>query len=159
MNDRRLTAFCAAFLLSCVVAHDSSADAKTLNHNIRKVIVLFRQDPRAARKNMVCALIAKYAETSRDVEIVVSQKRMPWMHGDGSITDVELILTTAYLAGDIEAQLSAGKTKDDPVQATGQVIAIYRQLQSTDRKLNLLAVEKLADLQRQRKLVWYFKGD
>ena len=126
---------------------------------VRKAIAIFRRNPTSVQGEMTQPIILSFAKESPDVEVALSEKRLPWIEDKATPNETGTALTVAYMAGDIVAQLDKGKTKDDPVASTEQVIATYRQLQEADSKLKVPSVEKLIVLQKQGKLAEYFKGD
>ncbi len=127
--------------------------------DVRKAIVIFRRNPVSVQGEMSQPIILSFAKDSPDVEVAVSEKRMPWINDKSTPSEAGTVLLVAYMSGDILAQLDKGTTKDDPLAATEQVIATYRQLQDADSKLKVPSVEKLIVLQKQGKLAEYFKGD
>ena len=127
--------------------------------DVRKAIAIFRRNPTSVQGEMTQPIILSFAKESPDVEVALSDKRLPWVEDKTTPSETGTALTVAYLAGDIVAQLDKGTTKDDPLAATKQVIETYRQLQEADSKLKVPSVEKLITLQKQGKLAEYFKGD
>ena len=134
-------------------------DGSVSKDDVRKAIAIFRRTPASVQGEMSEPIILSFAKESPDVEVALSEKRMPWIDDKATPSETGNALTVAYLAGDIVAQLDKGQTKDDPVAATRQVIETYRQLQEADSKLKLPSVEKLIVLQKQGKLADYFKGE
>lgn len=122
---------------------------------VRKAILIFRQTPLNQQGSMVRPLILRFARESPAVEIVVSSKAMPWIGSAKLDSDNREALLIAYVAGDVQSQLTKRRTKDDPVAGTEQVIATYRQLQQAQPRLRSAEVEKLIDLQKQGKLANY----
>ncbi len=160
----------AALILTLAVSANLSAaslapsarkgkDGGVSKDDVRKAIAIFRRNPASVQGEMSEPIILSFAKDSPDVEVALSEKRLPWIDDKAAPSETGTALTVAYMAGDIVAQLDKGKTKDDPVAATEQVIATYRQLQEADSKLKIPSVEKLIVLQKQGKLAEYFKGD
>ena len=147
----RIVALLVVSLISCVGAQAKPADSIDQD-TVRKAITIFRRTPANQQGSMVRPIILRFAQESPDVEIVVSQKFLPWI-GTGKVhEEAGAVLLTAYVAGNVQAQLDKKKTQDDPVAGTEQVIATYRQLQRSEPRLRITEVEKLIDLQRQGRL-------
>ena len=127
--------------------------------DVRKAIAIFRRNPANVQGEMSQPIILEFAKDSQDVEVALSEKRMPWVIDKTTPSATGNALVVAYMAGNIIAQLDRGQTKDDPLAGTEQVIAMYRQLQAADPKLKVPSVEKLITLQKQGKLAEYFKGE
>ena len=144
-----------AVLSAGAAAQGKPADSIDKN-TVRKAITIFERTPSNQQGSMVRPIILRYAQESPDVEIEVSDKAMPWLENLKGHEEAGAVLLTAYVAGDVRAQLARRRAKDDPVAGTEQVIATYRQLQKTEPRLRIMEVEKLIDLQRQGRLAQHF---
>ena len=140
-------------------AKAGSKEGEVSKEDARRAIAIFRRDPLNVQGELSQPIILKFAEDSPDVEIAVPDKRVAWMNDKKVPDEAGKVLLVAYVAGDIQSQLDSGKAKDDPVGASEQVIATYRQLQKSDPKLKVREVEALIALQRQGKLAEHFKED
>ncbi len=167
MKWKPLTAAVAMLFAVCATLPAASLDPSTRKSkdgsvskdDVRKAIAIFRRNPSNVQGEMSQPIILSFAKESPDVEVALSEKRMPWVNDKSASSETSTALTVAYMSGDILAQLDTGRTKDDPLAATEQVIATYRQLREADAKLKVPSVEKLIALQKQGKLAEYFKGD
>ena len=167
MNRKLLLAVVAALLAVCTSLPAASLDPSVSKakegdvskDDARKAIAIFRRNPLDTHGEMTRPIILKFAEDSPDVEIAVSDKTLPWLANKSVPTETSAVLLVAFVAGDVESQLDSGKTKDDPVAGSEQVIATYRQLQKADPKLKVREVETLIDLQRQGKLAEHFQSE
>ncbi len=139
-------------LISQVGAQAKLSQPSIDKETVRKAILIFRQTPSNQQGSMVRPIILRFARESPAVEIVVSPKAMPWIESSKVGDEAKEALLTAYVAGDVQSQLAKRRTKDDPVAATEQVIATYRQLQKAEPGLRIAEVEKLIELQKQGKL-------
>ncbi len=148
----RIVVFIVVFLISCTGVRAKTAGSSIDKDTVRKAITIFRRTPSNQQGSMVRPIILRFAQESPDVEIVVSQKFLPWIGVNKVREEAGAVLLTAYVAGNVQSQLDKNKTKDDPVAGTEQVIATYRQLQQTQPRLRITEVEKLIDLKRQGKL-------
>ena len=125
----------------------------------RRAIAIFRRDQLNAQGEMTRPIILKFAEDDPNVEVSLSDKRLSWIGNKSVPEETRQVLLVAYVAGDVQSQLDSGQTKDDPVAASEQVIATYRQLQRANAKLKVREVEELITLQKQGKLAEHFKED
>ena len=125
---------------------------------VLKAITIFRRTPTNQQGSLARPIILRYAQESPAVVIVPSALTMPWLESREVHGEAGAVLLTAYLAGDVRAQLDRRKTRDDPVAGTEQVIATYRQMQRSEPRLRIPAVEKLIERQRAGTLASYLGG-
>ena len=138
-------------LISGTSGQAKSSDLPIDKETVRKAITIFRQTPGNQQGSMVRPIILRFAQESPEVQIVVPSLIIPWIESKAR-NEAKAALLTAYVAGDVQAQLDQRKMKDDPVAGTEQVITTYRQLQKTEPQLRIDEVEKLIGLQKQGKL-------
>lgn len=127
--------------------------------DVRKAIVIFRRNPLSIQGELTRPIITSFAKESPDVEIALTEKKLPWIDDKSTPSETGQILLVAYMAGDILAQLDKGRTKEESVASIEQVIVTYRQLQGANPKLEVASVEKFISLQKQGKLAGYLKED
>lgn len=155
---KRIVPVVFASLIFCTgPALAKPAESPIDKDTVRMAITIFRRTPTNQQGSMVRPIILRYAQESPDVMIVASPKFMPWIETKAH-DETGAVLLTAYVAGDVQAQLKKRKPKDDPVAGTEQVIATYRQLQRTEPQLRIMEVEKLIDLQKQGKLAKHLEA-
>ena len=156
-----LTIYGASLLPAATL--DRSATKKSggevSKEDARRAIAIFRRDPLNSQGEMTRPIILKFAEDNPDVEIALDEKHLAWFSNKSLADDIRSMLLVAFVAGDVQSQLDSGKTKDDPVAASEQVIATYRQLQKANPKLKVREIEDLIDLQKRGKLAESFKAD
>lgn len=119
--------------------------------DVLKIISEFRKDPHGAMEKGRGALILAFAEQSKEVQISINGNVLSWSKDDIDPA-IGSVLLTAYIAGEIQAQLSAHLAKDDPMAGALQVIDTYQQMKKADSKLRVPSVEQWITLQAQGKL-------
>jgi hypothetical protein len=119
-----------------------------------KAIELFRADSLSAQGQGAGSIILQFAEQSPDVEVSVRPKVLPWLDAKPQPKHASQLLG-AFFAGNIKSQLESGQTKDDSYAGVLQVIATYRQIQQREPAFKVPAVDKLIDLEAQKKLKAY----
>ena len=150
--QKRMVALILIALVSRADARAKSTEQPIDKETVRKAITIFRQTPANQQGSMVRPIILRFAQESLEVQIAFPPLMLSWIEGGKARSEDRAALLTAYVAGDVRAQLDQRKMKDDPVAGIEQVIATYRQLQKTEPQLRINAIEKLIDLHRQGKL-------
>ena len=145
-------------VIVCARAQAKVPDRPIDKDTVRMAITIFRRTPTNQQGSMARPIIIRYAQESPDVHIDVSTRVMPWMANTKGYDDAVPVLLTAYVAGDVQAQLDRRKPKDDPMAGTEQVIATYQQMQRTEPRLRIMEVEKLIDLKKQGKLAKHLEN-
>ena len=149
---KRIVPFVFVLVMACAVGQAKSPPLPIDKDTVRMAITIFRRTPTNQQGTMVRPIILRYAQESPDVNIVVSSKAMPWIIDSKGHDEAGALLLTAYVAGDVQAQLDKRKPQDDPVAGTEQVIATYQQLRRSEPTLRIMEVEKLIALKRHGKL-------
>jgi hypothetical protein len=150
---KTLNALLAVVLLLVFSANafsEEKSEAPTKDEAL-KAIKTFVEDPLSKDAEAAAATIVKFTEKSPDVMVVLSEKVTPWL-GDGELGKNGRILLTAYIAGNVKAQLDARKSANDSYAGILQVIETYAQLKKADKELNMPEVEKLVELKAKDKL-------
>ena len=149
---KRIVLFVFVLVVGCAVGQAKSPPLPIDKDTVSMAITIFRRTPTNQQGTMVRPIILRYAQESPDVNIVVSSKAMPWIIDSKGHDEAGALLLTAYVAGDVQAQLDKRKPQDDPVAGTEQVIATYQQLRRSEPTLRIMEVEKLIDLKKHGKL-------
>lgn len=148
---KRIFTLVLVALISGTSGQAKSSDLPIDKETVRMAIAIFRQTPGNQQGSMVRPIILRFAQESPDVQIVVPSLIVPWIESKAR-NETKAALLTAYVAGDVQAQLDQRKMRDNPVAGTEQVISTYRQLRKTEPQLRIDEVEKLIDLQKRGKL-------
>lgn len=124
---------------------------------VLKAIALFREEPASEQGRGAASIILRYGQESAVVEVVISPKFLPWLGAKPTPKHSDTLMA-AYLAGTTRAQLESGRTKNDAVAGTEQVIETYQKLKISDPSLRIPDVEKFIQLKAQGKLAGYLNA-
>ncbi len=134
-------------VLVMTVAHaEKSAPPKTApaKSDILKTIGIFQKDPITPAGFKAGEKVMAFAKSSPQVSISISRATVPWYKGkDESDADTRHILLTAYVAGNIAAQLKSGKPQDDVYAGWEQVLSTYAQLLRINSAAKVSEVDEL----------------
>jgi hypothetical protein len=139
MIIRILPAFLAVFAgLSVARAEPvSKRDAREAIAVLEKSVL----SPSAAE---AAATITRFADESEEVLIVVGPETMPWVQDSaGPDAKVRELLTAAYIAGNVKAQLAKRQPDDDPYSGWLFVIKAYREIRGKKSRITIPEVEEL----------------
>ena len=107
-------------------------------------IKVFQNDPSSKEGFAAGATILSFAKASRAVHLSLSKATAPWVKGpDESDADTRGILLSAYIAGNVEAQLKGGRSQDDIYAGWEQVLATYAQLLQINSAAKISEVDDL----------------
>jgi hypothetical protein len=145
--------FAAALLLVTAGAARADADKTVSRDDVLKAIKVFEIDPASRQGSDASETIFAFAKTSHAVQVSLSHAVAPWMkHGDAPDADTRGMLLTAYVAGNVEAQLQSGKAHDDIYAGWQQVLATYAKLLAINPAAKISEVEDLKDKEAAGKL-------
>jgi hypothetical protein len=146
------------FLL--LVSHLDAADKPVITKDlVRKAIAVFRQDPTSDLARAARSIIVNFSRASPDILIVFTPKNFPISELTSASEDQRSTLLAAFIAGNMDSQLSRGsKARDDSYAGDLQLIRTYRQLQQKNRKLKLPAIEKMAEKESRGELKRYLSS-
>lgn len=134
---RSLPLFLLLLLLATPLLADAPAKADVL-----KAIAAFKADPLAPTPNQNFNTVLKFATDSPEVQIEMGPKTCPWV-GEEPKSEWQGYLLAAYLVGNVEAQLKAGKAADQVQAGHVLVKSTYALIRQKDPKYKSAAVEKL----------------
>jgi hypothetical protein len=118
-------------------------------------IVAVEADPFSDTGRDAAKVVVEFADESGEVAIALNSQVVPWAFEKAPRSDaredVETVLVAVYIAGNVKAQIAAGRAKDDPYAGWLAVIRLYPKLQK-ERKIAFPSIERLAALEDQGKL-------
>jgi len=96
------------------------------------------------------AKVARFGEESPAVLIVIGEETMPWLTDSAppAETAARAMLTAAYFAGNIKAQLEKRRSQDDPYAGWLFLIKAYRQIQKKQAQFVIPEVEAIAEQEK-----------
>ena len=111
---------------------------------------LGKEAPTAAKTVML------FAENSKEVTMALSPKTAPWIFGDKKIDNaaeenLRFMLLVAYVAGNMKAQLAAGKPVDSPLAGWQFALKAYKTIQQKN-KAKISELETLKSQQSKGQL-------
>ena len=110
--------------------------------DVLKALQAFHAYPLAPLPNEHQRIIMAYALESSDVQMSIGPKECPWVT-EKPESDWQSVLLAAYIAGNVEAQLKAGKPGDQPGAGLTQVSEVYAKIRAKDPKYRSPGLEKL----------------
>jgi len=144
------TAFLFVSRLSALVSQGVKA-AEVSQAEVRSAIEKFLADPLAAESKQWERTIALFTVESKDVAVLVTGEMMPWLGNQEDKYHSQLF--TAFIAGNVRAQLDCGVKRNDTYSGVIQVFRVYRFLKTKDRDYRVDELEKLLDRHREGKLL------
>jgi hypothetical protein len=140
----------------CLATNALSRETPTLvsQADVLEAIDIFAKSPVSEQGKAAAAIIAKFAEESDDVTILISQNVVTWLENDNPPKFSETLLT-AYLAGNVKSQLERRTMANDSYAGIQQVLKTYAQLKEIDKTLYIPEVQKLVDLEAKKELEKY----
>jgi hypothetical protein len=110
----------------------------------REAIAVLEKSVLGANATEAAATITRFADESEEVLIVVGPETMPWVQdAAGPDAKIRELLTAAYVAGDVKAQLAKKRPDDDPYSGWLFVIKAYREIRGKKSRISIPEVEEL----------------
>jgi hypothetical protein len=110
----------------------------------RQAIAVLEKSVLSAEASAAAATITRFADESEEVLIVVGPETMPWVQDPaGPDANIRELLTAAYVAGDVKAQLAKKRPDDDPYSGWLFVIKAYKEIHSKRPRVTIPEVEEL----------------
>ncbi|HTZ21093.1 MAG TPA: hypothetical protein VMC06_09445 [Opitutaceae bacterium] len=139
MIIRALPAFLAACALLAVARAEPVSKSEA-----REAIAVLEKSVLSADAAEAAATITRFADESEDVLIVVGPETMPWVQESaGPDAKVRELLTAAYIAGNVKAQLAKRQPNDDPYNGWLFVLKAYREIRGKKSRITIPEVEEL----------------
>ena len=137
-------------LLACFFGLASARAEPVSRREVLAAIAVLEQDVTSAAAARAAATIARFGQKSDAVLIAIGPETLPWMQDDAPEAEatVRALLTAAYFAGDIKAQLARRRSEDDPYRGWLAAIRAYRQIQRKQPGLVIPEIEELIAKER-----------
>jgi hypothetical protein len=120
------------------------ADKSVSKNAALEAIAVFQKDASSAEGVAAASTIMSFARSSDAVHLSLSKAVVPWLKGqDAPDADTRGMLLTAYVAGNMQAQIKSGKAADDVYAGWQQVLATYAQLVQINPAAKLPEIEEL----------------
>lgn len=145
-------------LLSATAPVATAADPVISKEVALQAITLLRNDPLSEDGQAAAALILAFVDKSKEVVVALNKKVFPVFDAPGVSQKEKSLLLAAFAAGNADSQLLRGVKRDDPYAGDLQLIETYRQLQKKNRKLRILGIEKMAEMEQRGELKRYLSS-
>lgn len=98
-----------------------------------------------------------FAQQSKEVSVMLSPEIAPWVSAEAKPRsagdeNVRRMLLAAYLAGNIKAQLAAGKPADNPVAGWKLALKAYQSIKQKNKQFTIPEMETLKAKQAKGEL-------
>ncbi len=142
------------FVLACVAVQAVRAQdvTKYSPETILQLISILERDPMSERGVAARSVILEYAEKSDIVLIEVSERAMPWVKDQRVPEQARLVLTGAYVAGNVKSQLERKVNANDSLAGWKEVFRAYDVLRKHTGGLRVPGVEVLLEEDKNGKL-------
>jgi len=133
-----------AGLLLAGTAGATATDKVVSKAEALTAIATFQKDPTSPDGFAAASTIMAFAHNSRTVHLSLSTSVAPWLKDkNASDADTRTILLTAYVAGNVEAQLKSGRPVDDVYAGWEQMLVTYAQLLQINSAARIPEVDDL----------------
>ena len=127
--------------------------AKPTRAQAEQAISAYFANPLAGFPNPHLATIVQFASESDKVQVTLDPVVVPWT----SESKQDYGLVGAFMAGNVEAQLLAGRAADQPEAGLARAFAVYDQIRQAHPEFRSPGLEKLRALASQGKLADYIR--
>ncbi len=117
---------------------EPASNAKQREAKVRKAIESFLNAP---QKGADARAIVNFVGESPDVMVVY---RESLLSAEGSTKDIDQLMLAAFAAGNVLAQLDAGRKEDMPVAGVRALLTAYSKLKAQDPALKIAKFEEYA---------------
>lgn len=161
--SRLMLATCLAISVAHAAEAPASAPANASapmalpgKEDVLKAIAVMDKDFLAPESGQAAQTVMRFAESSKEVAIQLNPKTTPWLFGETQGNEAgenyRMMLLVAYLAGNMKAQLTAGKAVDSPVPGWEFALKAYQAIQKSDGQFKLDELETLKKQQAKGEL-------
>lgn len=149
-NMRRIFCF-FVFVISFLPAHAQDV-TKYSSETILQLIGMLERDPMSERGAAARSVILDFAEKSDTVMVEVSERAMPWVEDSSVPEGAQLVLTAAYVAGNVKSQLERKVNANDSMAGWKQVFSAYDALRKHSPGIRVRGVEVLLEEEKSGQL-------
>ncbi|MBC8104953.1 MAG: hypothetical protein H7Z14_00050 [Anaerolineae bacterium] len=135
-------------LLLAQPATAPAADAKLDKAQFMAAVERFMNQPAMGADSET---IGKFAQESEDCLVGLSPDVLTWRQHKPSYAQGP-VLTTAFVAGNVKAQLDSGKNADDPYAGLLSAIKVYEKLRAADASIKVPELDEMIALEKKGEL-------
>ncbi|EPG64676.1 hypothetical protein [Leptospira wolffii] len=141
-----------AFILLFSMSAFSSGIDSDVRESLLKKINVIEADPLSPGAKEACRYILAFTYESKDVQVIVSQKLLPWFTRD---LEYKEFLFGSFVAGNIKPQLLSGRKKDDSYSGALAMIRTYERIRGVNDSFVLEEVDRLILMEKEGRLRGY----
>lgn len=119
---------------------------------ILQLVKIFERDPVSERGSAARAVIMEFADKSDTVLVNISERAMPWLADNRTPEAARLVLTGAYVAGNVRSQLERKVNGNDSMAGWASVFRAYEALRKHSRGIKIPSVEALLEEEKSGQL-------
>ena len=139
-------------VFACLVGLAANRPESVSRREVLAAIAVLERDVTSAEASRAAETVTRFGKESDAVVITIGDETMPWMQEQDDISDreaeVRAMLTAAYVAGDIKAQLARHRAEDDPYSGWLAAIRAYGQIRRKDPDVVIPEIEQLIEKER-----------
>jgi len=136
----------------CLVGLAANRPESVSRREVLAAIAVLERDVTSPEASRAAETVTRFGKESDAVVITIGDETMPWMQEQDDISDreaeVRAMLTAAYVAGDIKAQLARHRAEDDPYSGWLAAIRAYGQIRRKDPDVVIPEIEQLIEKER-----------
>jgi hypothetical protein len=125
--------------------------AKVTEKDFRRSAALLLEDPLGKAAGDHAKLILVFVANSPNTTVMLGEEELKWL---GKKEDKRgLLLMSAYLAGNVAAQLNSGVDRNDRYSGLMYLFQVYRKARAADKEFRIAEVDKLLKMHAEERLV------
>ncbi len=139
-------------VLACLLGLAASRTGTISRQQVLAAIAVLDRDVTSDEAPQAAETVTRFGKESDAVLINIGEETMPWLQTDADTSDhegeIRAMLTAAYFAGDIKAQLARRRAEDDPYSGWLAAIKAYSQIRRKDPGVVIPEIEQLIEKER-----------
>jgi len=143
MTTRITIVVLLAFVLGLAAARAEPVSRR----EVLAAIAVLERDVTSRDAPQAAETVTRFGKESDAVLITIGEETLPWMQEDAPEAEAtaRAMLTAAYFAGDIKAQLARRRAADDPYSGWLAAIQAYRQIRRKEPDMVIPEIEQLIE--------------
>jgi len=139
-------------VLACLLGLAANRTGTISRQQALAAIAVLERDVTSDEAPQAAETVTRFGKESDAVLLTVGDETIPWLEGDADASDQEsearAMLTAAYFAGNIKAQLARHRAEDDPYSGWLAAIKAYGQIRRKDPGVVIPEIEQLIEKER-----------
>ncbi len=138
--------------LACLLSLAAGRAEPVSRREVLAAIAVLERDITSSEAPRAAESVTRFGKESETVLLTISNETLPWMQEQEGMSDREAevrgMLTAAYFAGNIKAQLARRRAEDDPYSGWLAAIRAYGQIRRKDADIEIPEIEQLIGMER-----------